>query len=593
VTEPSFFQRLKERKLVQWALAYLAGAFVVFQGVEVIAEPWGVSPWTQRAIHLILLAGLFLTLVVAWYHGEKGRQGVSGPELLMVGAVLLVAGVAIYLMGPDSVGPPENPGPRSGSEREDPGEGRLLPDSDPRPSIAVLPFDDNSPDPNDAYFADGMQEQLVLTFSKVRGLRVKGRTSTMRYRQEPKPIPEIAEELGVGFLVEGSARIAGGQVSVTVQLIDANRDEHLWAEEYDRTYSPEILVAVHREVAERVASEVSAVLTPEDQARLSVTPTTSPDAYQEYLKGRFHWGHRSEEGLVSAIADFRRAIELDPVFAAAYSGLADCYAVLPYYFNTVQPREAFTRGLEAARAALELAPDMAAAHASYGYFLLLRDRDWEGAERELRLAISLDPSYPTAHHWLSDLLAFSERFDEAEAEERRALELDPLSFISNFTLGHRFYWRGEIEAAIPHYERTIGLHPNNYLGWASLAAAHYLTGNIDEGARADSVSGLLYGLPPALSGTLVRLASDFHGRGIPGILPPEFDTAGRYPPTGRARVAALVGDTAKALEWLETGVEEGWPDLFVIGVSPLWDPYRENPRFQRLMDQHRRDGAGN
>jgi tetratricopeptide (TPR) repeat protein len=335
-----------------------------------------------------------------------------------------------------------------------------------------------------------------------------------------------------------------------------------------------------------VVSEVRAALEPADENRLASIPTENTEAFEEYLKGRIEWSDRSAQGLEMALEHFRRAIALDSTYALAYSGLADCLAVVPYYSVQSDPRTAFAQGMDAAQEAILLAPDLAEANASLGYLKLVNRRDWDGAELDLRRAVALGPSYPTAHHWLSDLLAFSRRYEEAIVEQQRALELDPLSFINNFTLGHRFYWARQLERAANQYERTVDLHPNNFLGWASLSELLYLMGDVESGARYGRRGDELFGLDPSLVDLLSQRQSHFYATGEPTDLPPEVDTVAGYTPPMRARSAMLVGDTAKALDWIERSVEEEWPDLLVIRVSPLYDPLRSHPRFQALMEEY-------
>jgi TolB-like protein len=460
-----------------------------------------------------------------------------------------------------------------------------------RPSIAVLPLENFSPDPANAYFADGMQDQLVGTLAKIDGLTVRARTSAMRYRDNLKPLPEIAAELGVAFVIEGSARIAGGRVSVAARLMDAVRDEYLWAEEYDREFSVDDILSIHREIAQNVVAEVQAVLTPEDEIRLASEPTVSTEAYDEYLKGRFHWSNRSAEGLETAVGHFQQALSLDSTFALAYAGLADCYAVLPYYSGDVDPEEMFRLGEEAAREAIRLAPELAAPHASLGYLRLLSRRDWTGAEESLRDAVALDPTYSPAHHWLSDLLMYSGRFEEAIAEGQRALDLDPLSFSYNYSQATRLYGSRDFEAAIAQHERTIELYPENFLGWAGLAETLRATGDIEGAVRNRSRSDELFGIDPALSETHLRMAVDFHENGIPGSVPPAFDTISGFPPGWRAVPAMWVGDTEAALTWLERAAAENWPDVLGLRNSPLHDPLRDHPRFLALMEGYLEGGG--
>jgi serine/threonine-protein kinase len=346
------------------------------------------------------------------------------------------------------------------------------------------------------------------------------------------------------------------------------------------------IVSIHREIARHVVAEVQAALTPEDEARLAAEPTVSTEAYEEYLKGRFHWSTRSAQGLETAIGHFQRALGLDSTFALAYSGLADCYTLLNYFSGDVNPTEMFRRGEEAAAEAVRLAPDLAAAHASLGYLRLLSRRDWIGAEESLRHAISLDPTYPFAHHWLADLLAYSGRFEETYREGERAIELDPLSFSLNHSQAARLNLSRDFDAAITQYERTIELYPQYFLGWAGLANALLATGDIEGAVRNMARSDELFGVDPVLSETHLRMAADFHRTGTPSHLAPAFDTVSGFLPDWRASSAMWVGDTAKALDWLERAAAENWPDLLGLRYYFLWDPVRANPRFQALMEEY-------
>jgi len=570
---PSLLQRLKERKLVQWVVAYLAGAWALMELVGFLREQFDWPAIVGQTVTVIAAFGFFITLVLAWYHGEKGRQRVSGPELLMVTGILVVAGVALSTLT----------GRREGSP------GVVSPFNDARPSIAVLPLDNFSPDPADAYFADGMQEQLGAMLAKISGLSVRGRTSVMRYRDEPKALPEIARELGVSFVIEGSIRIAGGQVSFTAQLMDAVRDEHLWTDEFDRDFSVDDVVSIHREIAEQVVAQVRAVLTPQDEARLASAPTANTEAYEEYLKGRFHWSTRTARGLETAVGHFQRALDLDSTFALAWAGLADCYAVTTYYSGDVTPTEMYSLGERAAEEALRLNPDLAAAHASLGFLKMISRRDWTGAEALLRRAIALDPAYSYAHHWLADLLLYSQLFEEALEEGRRAIELDPLAFAPNFSQATRLFQSRDFEAAAAQYERTIELYPHLFLGWAGLGETLLVTGDIEGAIRNRSKSDELFGIDPVLSEMHLAMISDFHRNGIPGSLPPAFDTLSGFPPGWRATAAMYVGDTAKALAWLEEAAAGNWPDVLGMRNWPLYDPLREHPRFQALLERYRDD----
>jgi len=322
---PSLLQRLKERKLVQWALAYLAGAFVVFQAVEVLAEPWRISPALQRSVHILLLFGLLLTLVLAWYHGEKGQQRVSGGELLALFAVLMLGGIVLSLLPTWETPAPQ----RAGIDLPRPGEG------DPRPSVAALPFANLSTDPSDAFLADGIHEEVITQLQKIGGLRPISRTSVMGYREPEQNIRSVASELGVGAILEGTVQKVQERLRVTVQLIDPAADQHLWAETFDQEISMGNLLDIQTEIAQKIASALQLELAPDEQARLATRPTENLEAYQAYLRGRYLQGipHYTEEDVGRAEREFTRAVELDSTFALAWLELANAHAQEVFFWT--------------------------------------------------------------------------------------------------------------------------------------------------------------------------------------------------------------------------------------------------------------------
>lgn len=439
---PSVLQRLKERKLVQWALAYLAGAFVVFQLVDALDEPLGLTATIQRTILVAVLIGFFITLILAWYHGEKGRQRVSGPELLMVAALLVVAGAALTLVRAR--------------------EGRLSPvalERDERPAIAVFPCENWSPDPGDAYFANGIHLEILLRLSKVNGLRSIGRESMEWYRENPLPMRQVAQELGVGFLGECGVLkdIQRNQVRVTFQLLDGNNGTQIWADTYDEDLSARNIFDIHTDVAQRVAQAVGAALTGEEQARIEAVPTTSLDAYELYLLGRSRSSSRSAETLREAIDLYEEAVRLDSTFALAFSGLADAFMVLPYYDVTLEQKDVYEEAKAAAARAYELDPAVGEIQASLGFISHVYEKDWEAAERYLSSAVELAPGSPNAHMWFSDFLHTAGRHEEALAEAEKALSLDPRSNVAIWVLAGRLVYAGRTDEAREWYEQALAM----------------------------------------------------------------------------------------------------------------------------------------
>ncbi len=339
-----------------------------------------------------------------------------------------------------------------------------------RARLAVLPLTNVSPDPDDEYFADGMTEELIYTLSKVPGLKVIAQTSAMSYKGTTKPIREIGQELAVGSVLEGSVRKAGERLRITVQLIDALSEEHLWAARYDRELAD--VFEIQTEIAQSVAGELKGVLV----AGAARRPTENIDAYKEYLKGRQFWARRTKTSLHKALAHFEAAVGADPNFAKAHSGIADTYTVLANHGHEAAAT-AHPKAKAAAEKAIELDPNLAEAHASLGILHLESDHDTALAERELRRAIELNPSYATAYHWLGLVLNFLGQDRDAGAAMDRALELDPLAHITHIAYAGMLLEAGDAEKAKALFLRARDLEPD-YPGVASsLAQAEMILWN--------------------------------------------------------------------------------------------------------------------
>ena len=307
------------------------------------------------------------------------------------------------------------------------------PDSMPdRTRIAVLPLANISPDPRDAYLADGMTEELIFTLSRIKELKVIAKTSVMRYRGTDEGISAIGAELGVGTILEGSVRKAGDRVRITVQLIDVATQEHLWAEAYDRDL--EDLFSVQREIATKLADELRVQLLPKERSQLNQLPTANQEAHTLYLRGRHAWNQWTEEGLEAAAERFLEAVSVDPDYALAYAGLADTYSLMAH-LGYMLPEEAYPMAEAAAMNALAVDNTLAEAHSAIAMIRVIFDNDLKGAEDALVRAIDLDPNCAMAHHWYSLVLGVTGRSEEAVRESRRALELDPLAPVFNTAIG--------------------------------------------------------------------------------------------------------------------------------------------------------------
>jgi serine/threonine-protein kinase len=461
-------QRLKERKLVQWALAYLAGAFVVFQLLDALEGALGLTPTIQRGILVIVGIGFLITLVLAWYHGEQGRQKVSGPELLMVSALLVVAGVALTLLRPQE-------------EAYSP----VALQGDDRPAVAVLPCENFSPDPEDAFFARGIHEEILLRLSKISTLRSIGRESVEWYRDHPQPMGQMARELGVGFVGECSVRKdrERNQIRLTFQLLDGETGTHLWAENYDEDLSARGIFEIHGAVARKIASAMSAVLTPEEQAQIEATPTESTEALDLYLRAQdYHRaggaGGRAQRELYwnRARGLYEQAVETDPTFALAYVDLGRLNLSL-YWFG-LGGFEASDRARAAIDRALELDPELPEAWRALSSFHQYH-RDYQAsfeAYREAHRLIPGDDPIPTtpgpsrreSGDYVGDLEGRLSSFDRDPRSAPRAREV-----------GHTLGATRRNEEARRWYERALGISPNIIEAYGRVALASLRLGDLD------------------------------------------------------------------------------------------------------------------
>ena len=342
-------------------------------------------------------------------------------------------------------------------------------------SVAVLPLQNLSGDPSKEYLADGLTEELLTDLAQVRSLRVISRTSIMTYKGTTKRLPEIARELNVDAVVEGSVMRSGNRIQVTAQLIEARTDTHLWAQTYEGDVSD--LLALQNQVAQTIVQQVGAKLTPEEEGRLKTVHLTRPEAHEAYLLGRYYWNKRTTEGFARAHDSFQEATKRDPQYAPPYAGLADCYVLLAEY--TLRPSaEVIPKARDAAVKALELDPMLAEAHASLGA-AKVDGFDWKGGELELRRAIELNPSYATAHQWYAELLSQEGRSGEAIAEINRAQELDPLSLVVNTIEGRILLFAGLTDQAIDQLRKTLELDPGFTLASYNLGKAYLQKGNLN------------------------------------------------------------------------------------------------------------------
>jgi adenylate cyclase len=445
--------------------------------------------------------------------------------------------------------------------------------------LAVLPLQNLSPDPNDEYFADGMTEELITTLAGVSELTVIARTSVMQYKKTTKKVVDIGRELSAGTVLEGSIRKAGNKVRITIQLIDARNDGHIWAQNYDRELDD--IFAIQSEIAEKVAGTLRVKLLESEKGRMESRQANDVGAYTLYLKGRHYWNERTRQGMEKAIEYFEAAIKRDPSFARGHSGLADCYGVMSHN-GMMEPEAGYRKAKESADKALELDPTLAEPHAVLANFALYVGHDPKKSEEEYLRTIELNPSYASAHQWYSQLLLFERRYEECTREISKARELDPLSLIINVNFGDNLYYRGRFDEAVAHLQNIVALNPDFAVAYPSLLQAYLRKRMFEDALRAaDTYSQLIDDQNEAdawrsyIYGTMGRVDE---ARGL--ISKVERNWTGNQYSIGLCYFA--MGDPDKGFYWLEEAFRKLDAYLYGIGVDYELDAFRSDPRYLSL-----------
>ena len=450
-------------------------------------------------------------------------------------------------------------------------------------SLAVLPLDNLSGDASQNYFADGMTDELITDLAQISALRVISRTSVMVYKGARKPLPQIARELNVDAVVEGTVLRSGDQVRITAQLIEASTDKHLWSQSYEGELRDTL--ALQNRVASAIADQIRINLTPQEQAALKDVKVVNPEAYESYLKGRYFWNKRTADGLKVALAYFNQAIEEDPKYAQAYSGLADTYALLgDWQYAVMTPKDALPKAKAAAIKALELDSGLGEAHNSLAFLLDGFDWDFEAGGREFRRAIELNPGYATAHHWYAWHLSLLGQYDEAIAEMRKAESLDPLSLIINADLAELLVLAHSYDESIQQSRKTIEMDPNFALAHNQLAQAYLQEHKYDEAVAELLKAVQLSGGSPTCIANLARayVASGKRSEAVKLLDDLKRRSSSTYSNASEiAMVYASLGDTDQAMNWLEKGYEERFNPGVLL--RPGFDPLRSESRFQKLI----------
>lgn len=478
----SFFGELNRRNVIRVGIAYAIAAWVVIQVADVVLENIAAPAWVIQSILLVLALGLPVALIFSWAfevtpEGIKRESeidravsttGVTGRRLDRAIIVLLVIALG-YFVWESRVATRDVATVSSAAQQSEVGE----------LSIAVLPFDNRSNLTEDEFFTEGMHDDLLTTLAKIGSMKVISRTSVMEYKDTTKKIPDIARELGVNNILEGGVQRSGNQVRINMQLIDAQTDEHLWAEIYDRELTAENLFAIQSEVSAAIAQALHATLSSDEQRRISTAPTDNLEAYDAYWRGRQLMDTREAGKLEQAAAYFEQAVELDPQFALAWVGIADAYSHLSSY-GSMTTAETVDVRQDAVDKALAINPDLGEAYASLGSLEQSRGRVAE-AEAAYRTAIEKSPNYAPAYQWLSFLLGTANgTFDEGLELARRAAEIDPHSTVVLVNLAQLYRYKGSYEDATREIDNALSFDPGFVYGHVVRADIYSMTGRLDE-----------------------------------------------------------------------------------------------------------------
>jgi len=587
--------RMKQRKLVQWALAYLAAGWAALQALGLAADSYD---WPHRVMQIAFAAialGFVVALVLAWYHGEKGRQRVSGAELLLIALVLAIGGGLLWRFG--RMAPPAR-----SPEAAQRNPGRVVPDSVagatpsglqvgsvsatataqavaiPAKSVAVLPFVNMSGDPKNDYFSDGITEEILDALAQLPNLKVAARTSAFAFKGKAEDLRKVGEVLDVATVLEGSVQQSGDEVRITAQLIDTRSGYHLWSEKYDRKLTS--IFAVEDEISKAITDKLKVQLAGAGGQSLVAQKTIDPLAHDFYLRGLTLLAARSVKEAAEA---FQQAVAIDPGYAQGWAALAEAEALLPAY--TLTPAQAsYARSLDAARHALALDPDTASAYVARGMVYGNQMR-WADADSALQRALALAPGDAEAMDQYAQFLNAVGQLEPALAEIDRALQRDPLSGVSGSVRAHLLLALHHNDAALQQIESTLSAHPDGVFVHRSALWVYLVLHHYSEAERQARMASKLNGEDQDAFGLLVRGMAD------PSMRERAIQILDTSPAMSGIRKDAFVyasflmalGEHERALAALEGFAPNVENSTFQFLWSPVLDPIRNDPRFKAVL----------
>ena len=577
----NFFAELKRRNVYKVAVAYAVVGWLLVQIATQVFPFLEIPNWVVRLVIAFVTIGFPIALIIAWAF-EATPEGIKRTEdvdpaiaaraqrkhtWIYVVVIAAALSVALFFLGRYTAGNRNVANSTSALSAK---------------SIAVLPFDNLSRDPDNAFFTEGVQDEILTRLAKVADLKVIARTSTQKFKSAPENLPDIAKQLGVMNILEGSVQKANDQVRVNVQLVNAMTNTHLWAEIYDRKLTD--IFVVESDIAKAIADTLQAKLTGSEKTAMSKKPTENAEAYELYLKGRFFWTRRTSIDLPKSVEFYKQAIAKDPNYALAYAGMADCYVLYPDY-GVGGPAEFYPKAKEIALKALTLEPTLGSPHAALGLILTNWDRDYEKAIAEFDLAIQRDPNYATAYQWKNTTLVALGEFDNAVASSKKAISLDPLSLILNADLAFNYIYARRFDEAVAQSRKALEIDPDfhvvrGYLGWA-LQFKGKLPEALNEFRAAANATdepfswGLLgqacarAGLLDEAQQILTRLEEQARTKFVTGW--------------AIAAIRLSLGDKDGAMAALEKAYEQHASEILPLRYDPLFDDLHGDPRFEALV----------
>jgi len=581
-----FWKELKRRKVIRRNMVYAASGFILLELASIIAEPFGLPDWTLKFVFIILSIGFVISLILSWFYDftPDGFERIKStdtandlipekPSQLLVWKIISYISIVIII------------GLLAFNIIKGINQSEILPELEK--TIAVLPFDNLSAGEEYSYIGDAITDEIIAELQKIKEFdRVLSRSSTMQFKDNRPTIPEMAEKLGVSYIIEGSIQLQNEAVSIRVQVIRSEPEDHVWGDEYNGKW--EDIFSIQDDIAKNVTKELKIVLSPVEIEQIEKKPTDNLEAYNLYLKGNFYWQMQTGEGYKRALEYFEQALQKDPNYALAYTGIAMVYSQSTF-FGYVSPNEAYPKVEEYVKKALEIDNTLAETYVIQGNTNRLYDWNWKAAEQNFQKALQINPNSASFHMWYSFLLAITERFEEAIAEAKRAQELDPLSSWINAHLGFIYIIAGQHDRAIEELQMSLVLDPDYWLTHHWLGLAYVGNFMIDEAILAYEKAAAHLSYDPF---NMAFLANAYYKTGQKNKADKLFDSLkqrskdGYIPPMCFCWIYQARGEMDLYYEWLEKACNEHDGFLPWFRVIPI-ERYRipDEPKYNELLEK--------